>query len=87
MSDFVVAHMAVGAGQPFLWVADRDPLGQAVLLWVGIFGCSGGAAFISCVEVISVHPDGIIVMKTSTSAKVTSGSIAHTSSCTLPARQ
>ena len=33
-SALVVAHMAVAVGQPSLQVIDRDPLGQALLLWV-----------------------------------------------------
>ena len=61
----VVAHVAVVVGQPSPKVADRDPLAHALLLWEQLLGGSGGAAFIDCGKVISVHPDGAMVMKIS----------------------
>ena len=71
-------------------VADKDPLRWALLLHVhGSLGTLGGwSSLATSGTVISVHLDGTVVMKTSPSVKVTSGSIAlHWSSCTLLTRQ
>ena len=37
-STSAVACVAVAVGWPSLWVADRDPLGWILLLWVWLFG-------------------------------------------------
>ena len=81
-----VTHLAGVAGWPSLWDVEMDPLWQALLLWVWLFGDSCGKASIDHGEVISIHLDGTVVMKTSPSAKVMSSSIAHQSSCTILTR-
>ena len=75
-SVFVVGHTAVAASWPSLWVAGRNPLRWALLLWLWLFGDSCGTTSVNHGKVISIHLDGTVVMKTSPSAKVTSGSIA-----------
>ena len=53
-STVAVAHMAVVAGQPSLWVADIDPLGWALLLWVWLFWDSCGMVSVNCGKVTSI---------------------------------
>ena len=73
----------------FTLVMVMDPLRWALLLQVWLFWDScGGCSIISvkCGGVTSIHSDGTMVMKTSSSPKETSSSIACQSSCMLPAR-
>ena len=84
---FCGSPMAAAVGWPLLWVADRDPLGQALLLHVWLLSDSWGTAFINHGEVISICGDAAIAMKISPSVKVARGCIVHWSSCTLLARQ
>ena len=74
-SAFTVAHTVVAVGWPLLQVIDRDPLRQALLLHVQLLRDSWEVAFINHGEVISIPLGSAMIMKTSPSVKVTSGSI------------
>ena len=85
-SAVVVAHMAVVAGWPSLWVTDTAPLGWALMLWVQLFWDSCGNVSINHGEITSIQLEGTLVMKISSSFKEMSSSIVCQSSCTLLSR-
>ena len=75
----------VGAGQLLPQAANKDPLGQAYVLWLWLqlqWG-SAGVGSASLGELTSTQLEGSGVTRTSSSIKVTSGSIACWISNTL----
>ena len=85
-STVAVAHIAVQAGWPSLWVADIDPLGQDLLCQVQLFLDSCGMVSVHHGMITSVQLDCTMVMKPSSSLKEMSCLIACQNSCSLLTR-